>query len=162
MATIVIFDTTDGTVQEVKHSAHTPDFVGRLDALINPDIPDIPVADMLVENDIIRELTEEEKAQRDGAAAVAAHIEFRTVNFEDLPGRLPELGWSLLQGIPFTDDERKIVIKEMIEFHSFLLAGHVLLGVDEITTQTPPAGVDVGRWNELVTQIQDMVPEWQG
>ena len=61
MANILIFDPTTKRVQRYIKSAHTPDFTGRADVLVNPNITNIDLRNSKVENGEVRNLTDTEK-----------------------------------------------------------------------------------------------------
>jgi len=61
MARIAIYDLVTKRVLEYLKSAHTPDYTGRDDVLINPGLPACEMKYWKVESNIILEMTQAEK-----------------------------------------------------------------------------------------------------
>ncbi|MGB7569589.1 MAG: hypothetical protein WBM07_17125 [Chitinivibrionales bacterium] len=65
MSNVLIFDLSNGNVLELLKSVNTPDYDSRSDVIINPDMSnfiDIPLEYIKVENGLLREMTDQEKA----------------------------------------------------------------------------------------------------
>jgi hypothetical protein len=70
MSNILIYDPSTGFGLQYIQSVNTPDYAGRSDVLINPnmsEVPDIPIKYIIVENGIPQEMTDEQKAAVDAA-----------------------------------------------------------------------------------------------
>ena len=162
MANILIFDTETGGVKQVVKSAHTPDFEGRLDILINPPLPAVPISDMVVENDLVREMTTTEKEYRDAALehtrVQAETQELMNISFDDMVLKLPGLTWALLESIQFTDEDKDAILlsTNLDNFHKRIRGGYVTLAVQKLNEETPPA-VDATKWAALLTQVNQIV-----
>jgi len=163
MADILIFDTETGRAKKLILSAHTPDFVDRLDALINPVIPAGAIKDMIVVDDVVREMTVGEKTARDAELAAAANAaeqaDLMNISFNDMPVKLPGLAWMLIESVGLTEDEKDLVITSdaLNIFHRYIRNGFIQRGVDKLNLEPAPAGVDATKWATLLAQVNALV-----
>lgn len=158
MARIIIYDTQTGHVLKYLKSANTPDFEGRADVLINPDLSgfidglgnlNIDKSGIRVESQALRIATDAElQAEADLKAQQAL-----VMTFEEMPLKLPGLAWQLIEGIGFTEEEKKIVIKSLTDFYNYIYSGYVQMAVTELNATPAPEGVDATKWATLLSQV---------
>jgi len=84
MATIVQYDTA-GRVTQHLPSVNTPDFQGKDNTLINPDlsgVKDVPVRDWIVDIENVRSMTRDEKDRRDVAELAIRDEQANALQFD--------------------------------------------------------------------------------
>jgi len=89
---VVIYNTlvTPEVVTRYLRSANTPDFSGCSDCLINPDLSSlsgVPISDWVHDTGSIREMTAQEKADRDAANTTSADASLRTSSKAEFDGQ---------------------------------------------------------------------------
>ncbi len=99
MANYLVFDKENGKILQWLPSIDGAEYRERNDVLIHPDLPEgVPLDDCLVEDSVVREMTAQEKKDRDDVIALKiklnkkAKIEKFQVTAKDLAEVLVNLG----------------------------------------------------------------------
>jgi hypothetical protein len=158
---VLLYDVDTGEAIDFIKDAPVGKYTAQPGVLIGASKPTAAPADTVVVDGEVREMTSNEKSDRDARVAAeqqqAAVADMMKITFEDMSTKLPGLAWYVIESIGFTDAERKITILSLSEFYTFVQSGHVALAVSELAKTPAPDGVDSAKWAALVAAVQQVI-----
>ena len=99
MANALEYNTVTGEIKKLHKSVHTPDFIDRPDILINPTIPDLPPATLVVDKGAVRQRTQVEQDDFIAGKKLEQYAYLRQSEYPPIDAQLDALWHAMDRGL---------------------------------------------------------------